>query len=141
MPPIPPLGAPGPTATSPAGRVEPASGFRVPEAATDLPAAAERPVAIGTTGGLAALLATQELADPQLRDRAARRHAAVTLDTLARLQAALLGGDADAQAAGEALGRLAALAAQPAPADPGLAAITRAVAVRARVELARRTSE
>jgi hypothetical protein len=138
MPPIQPLASSGPTATTPCGRADRASGFSVPLGTPAATTAPESASPIQAASGLAALLATQELADPRLRDRAARRHATATLDALAALQAALLGEPDDGGMGGDALGRLAALAGQPVPADPGLAALTRAIALRAAVELARR---
>ncbi len=137
MPPIQPLGSTTASPTATTGRAGPASGFSVPAGPPGPASPPEAAAPMQATSGLAALLATQELADPRLRDRAARRHATATLDALAALQAALLDGEAGGAMAGQALGRLAALAGQPAPADRALAALTRAIALRAAVELAR----
>jgi hypothetical protein len=92
--------------------------------------------------GLDALLALQETAastgDPATRDREARRHGRDLLEELAALQRALLSGAAG-DAGDPALGRLGALLqSMPAATDPGLAAVLRAVSLRARLELARR---
>jgi hypothetical protein len=81
-----------------------------------------------------AMLASQEIDDPHLRARTARRQAGAILDTLSRLQASLLGTEEDTAATA----RLAALATLPTPDDPALATLTRAIATRAAVELARR---
>ncbi len=129
MPGIDPIS--GRPAILPADRVPGgASGFRVPDApgpAAALPGVSE----------VAPLLVAQELDDPLLRDRAARRQAHAVLDSLAELQARLLDGGDD----GTTTARLAALARMPSPADPALAGVTRAIAVRAAVELARRSPE
>ncbi len=71
------------------------------------------------------------------RDAAARRRAASILDELSGLQAELLGGRADPGR----LARLAALGEGEEGLDSGLRDAVRAVALRARVELARRTSD
>ena len=72
-------------------------------------------------------------ADATARDRDARRHGNATLRALASAQAALLGGASDA--ARQSLAVLVRTA--PSASDPGLAAVLRAIAVRAAVELAR----
>ena len=68
------------------------------------------------------------------RDAAARRRAASILDELQGLQAELLGGRADPAR----LARLAALQSGEEGADPALREAVRAIALRARIELARR---
>lgn len=68
------------------------------------------------------------------RDAAAQRRAASLLDELQGLQAELLGGQPDALR----LARLAALQTGEEGVDPQLNAIVRAIALRARVEIARR---
>ncbi len=79
------------------------------------------------------LLAMQEASSEPAKDRDARRHGKAMLDALARLQRALLGGGGV-----DALESLANLVrATPQPDDPGLAAVQRAVLVRAAVELQR----
>jgi hypothetical protein len=71
------------------------------------------------------------------RDRAARRHAEAMLGELRTLQLEILGR----AASGAALERLAGLARDlPEAADAGLAATLGWLAVRARIELARRES-
>jgi len=83
---------------------------------------------------LPGLLALQEAGVEAPGDRAARRRGRDILAALAALQRGLLDGDS-----GEALPALARLARDlPPAADPGLDAVLRAVALRARVELARR---
>jgi len=76
----------------------------------------------------------QEAESGIVRDWAARQRARRMVDALARLQRAMLGGPADPAASQEladlAMGSLDA-------ADPALRATLGAVAVRARVELAR----
>lgn len=82
--------------------------------------------------GLPLLLAVQER-DGDAQDGAARRHGSQMMDALAALQRALLG-----EGGGAELQRLASLArAAPPASDPALAAVQRAVLVRAAVELAR----
>jgi hypothetical protein len=80
------------------------------------------------------LLAVQEDGERSGRDAAARRRAHTILDELRGLQAELLGGRADAAR----LARIAALGDGEDGADPGLREAVRAVALRARIELARR---
>lgn len=72
--------------------------------------------------------------DGAARDAEAERRAVAMLDALARLQLARLDGQADAAA----LERLAVEAEGEAGADPALAAVMAGIALRARVELARR---
>ncbi len=86
---------------------------------------------------LDAMLALQEAEAEAARDRNARRHGKALLDALAELQRALLAESDDQE--GPALHRLAALLeAPPDAANPALAGVLRALALRARVELARR---
>lgn len=82
----------------------------------------------------AGLLALQESAPAAERDARARRRGAAMLDELARLQADLLAGRAEPGR----LEALAALAGGDAGADPALAAAVAAIALRVRIELARR---
>jgi hypothetical protein len=115
------------------GRTPPAatSGFSVSETGGDTTRAkpAEAMAAVGLDG----MLAVQEAADAEERDRRARRHGRLLLAELAALQRELLsGGDASLQ-------HLAELAeAVPVAADPALAAVMRGIVLRARVEIARR---
>ena len=104
------------------------SGFRVPQAR----AAATGPAPGVEEVGLAGMLALQEVPDPELADREARRRGLDILVALAELQRALLGpGGADPA-------RLAALAAAvPQADDPALRAVVAAITLRARIEAAR----
>lgn len=96
--------------------------------------AARTPAGAVAPAALLGLLAVQEAEGAAARDRDARRRGKQMLDELARLQRALLTGRADR----DGLRALAALAAESGDAaDPALATLVRAVAVRARVELAR----
>ena len=89
---------------------------------------------VATTGIVAtSLLALQEDESGLRHDREARQHGTDVVDELTSLQCALLGGD------GPDLAQLARLAARPVTAaDPALAAVLRAVRLRASIELARR---
>lgn len=83
----------------------------------------------------ACMLILQEIGAETPQDRAAGRHGRALLSALARLQRQLLGAPDD----GAALHELAELAASvPSATDPAVAAVLRAVVLRARVELARR---
>lgn len=121
------IGRAGP-AYAPRGvvRVPPPSAFRLPgEAAPGIQAA--------TPVTLPSLLAMQEAGQDAVRDREAREHGEALLHGLAALQRALLGGGDPGT-----LTRLAALVRRaPAPADPRLLAVQRALLVRVAVELAR----
>lgn len=116
------------------GAARSASGFSVGGPGTAGAAAAgtvsvSAPAAVGCS-----LLAVQENGGRAGRDATARRRAASILDELQGLQAELLGGRADSAR----LARLAALQSGEDGADPGLRDAVRAVALRARIELARR---
>jgi hypothetical protein len=116
------------------GAARPAGGFSlggagVGAAAAGGPAAASATAAVGLS-----LLAVQENGGRAGRDAAARRRAASLLDELQGLQAELLGGRPDPGR----LGRLAALQTGEDGAEPELREAVRAVALRARIELARR---
>jgi len=116
----------------PAGTGRPArgpAGFRVANGR----AAAAGPATAPEEVSLAGMLALQELPDPELADREARRRGQDLLAELAALQRDMLGaGGADS-------GRLARLAeAVPTAADPGLRAVVAGIALRARIEIARR---
>lgn len=108
-------------------------GFRAPGSAgptTGMAGAA----AAAAPASLLGLLALQEGETDAARDRAARRHGEGLLKELAALQRGLLGSE---EAPG-ALARLAELSGHmPEAADPGLAGAVRAVALRARIEIAR----
>ncbi len=90
--------------------------------------------ALAAPMALAGMLALQEAEGSAVGDRAARRHGQALLSRLTRLQRALLAGPADPGLLDE-LARL--VEAQPPAADPALAGVLRAIAVRVRVELAR----
>ena len=84
---------------------------------------------------LSGLIVLQDAEPP--RDRAARRRGQDILAALAELQRGLLGGEE-----GGALSRLASLIGElPQAADPRLGSVLAAVALRARIELARRGAE
>jgi Class II flagellar assembly regulator len=85
--------------------------------------------------GLESMLTLQAVDEAAERDRGARRHGAALIAALSDLQRALLASD-DPAAAMRLLTDLAA--GDPGAHDPGLAAILRAVILRARVEVARR---
>lgn len=117
-------------AAAPAGQRAARGGFRLPDAAPE-PAATRAATSVAApTPGLVVLRED----DRRRRDARARQRATALLDELALLQRALLNGSADPAA----LERLAALAEGEDAADPALAAILAAVALRARIELARR---
>jgi hypothetical protein len=84
--------------------------------------------------GLEGMLALQSVDESQERDRAAHKRGKAMLAALSRLQRAVLGGD-DPAVTLRALSELAVDG--PPAADPGLAAILRAVVLRSRVEVAR----
>ena len=105
-----------------------AGGFRV----ADAPAGSGASTAAAPVG-LSGLLAMQEAEAGFVQDREARRHGQAVMAELAALQRELLGGG------GASLDRLAALGRHsPQAADPRLAAVLRAVQMRAQIELARR---
>ncbi|HEX7389221.1 MAG TPA: flagellar assembly protein FliX [Acidiphilium sp.] len=125
---IPPLDRPRPAATAAAApHPGTSAGFTV---------TGPRPEPAGAMAltGLAGLIAVQDDDSPARRDRNAWRSGRRTLDALGQIQAALLGDDRNTALAalGDAVGRMTD------PADPALGAITAAIRLRARVELARR---
>jgi hypothetical protein len=106
----------------------PAGGFSVPADRAAGPASEVAGVSLG------GLLALQEAEAEPAGDRQARRRGRRLLDELAALQRDLLGGEVTE----ERLATLAALLADvPPAADPDLRAAVAAVALRARLELAR----
>jgi hypothetical protein len=107
-------------------------GFRVGGATTEASAAqaAQGPAAASAIG----LLSLQETAPAAERDARARRRGDAMLRELAALQRDLLAGRADAGR----LQVLADLAAGEAAADPALAEAIDAIALRVRIEIARR---
>ncbi len=129
------LGGPGRSAAVGRGRLAQtgAAGFALPETPAVAPEAGSVSAA-APSALIGAMLALQEAEPNSSRNRAARRHGETMLGELRALQVGLLGGAAEAGT----LRRLARLAeALPEAADPKLAALVRAVALRARVELAR----
>ncbi len=102
------------------------------DAAPNAPAAIFAPAPVG----LHSLLALQEAEADDIQDRAARRHAGSMLAELALVQRALLQVDAAGLAA--SLSRLDRLTRGGVPAnDPRLAAVVRAITLRAAIEAAR----
>ena len=120
--------APSSAATS---RVHGAGGgFRMPDGGQ---AAATPGVGPTMAVGLAGMLALQEVQGQAVGDREARRHGHDMLAELVALQRSLLGPDAAAN-----LARLARLAeAVPTATDPTLREAISAIALRARIEIAR----
>jgi len=126
------IGGIGAPAAAPVRQGVAAAGFRVAEQGA--PGAVRAPAGAAAPSALLGLLAVQEAEADAARDRSARKRGKQMLDELSRLQRALLAGRVDP----DGLRSLAALATDPAEAaDPALAATLRAVAVRARIELAR----
>jgi hypothetical protein len=110
-----------------------AATFRLPETASEASEAAAPP-GEATAVSLGTLLAAEALDREAVHDRAARRQGQAVLAGLTALQRALLEGGDPAVA----LERLAGLVANlPQATDPCLAALLEAIALRARVELAR----
>lgn len=115
------------------GKSRPAAGFSLGGAGANAAAAETAATAAPAPVGLF-LLETQENGERSARDGAARRRAASLLDELRGFQAELLGGRPDPAR----LARLAALRTGEEGADPALRDAVRAIALRARIELARR---
>ncbi len=120
-----------------AGLVAPAhppaagTGFTLP----GVPSPASIAAAEISPAAMAGLLALQEGVSGYRRDPAARRAGEALLGALSALQRALLAGGGEAAV----LARLRALLADMPPAeDPALAAALAAIALRCRIELARR---
>ena len=124
----------GPPRLPIARRENPRGGFSVGADAAHAPASpqateAASPAAVGS------LLALQEQAGDERENRQSRRRAQELLQLLAALQRALLQGRDDA----DSLRNLAALVERlPTAPDPALQSIMQSIALRARVELARR---
>jgi hypothetical protein len=123
----------GPAGTAKGARA--ASGGAAFDVPSSLSPSAPAPLAASAApSALSGLIALQEAESDRVGDRAARRRGRDLLDELARLQRDLLAGGATSAR----LKRLAALLeGLPTPADPGLGEALAAVALRARVELAR----
>lgn len=113
-------------------QVREAGGFRLPKAEGAGAAAISASAEVGLEG----MLALQELPSEEVADREARRRGHDLLEALAAMQRGLLGlEEADPQ-------RLARLAeAVPDASDPGLRAAVAAIALRARIEVARAEME
>jgi hypothetical protein len=121
------VGAPPPVSGG-TRQVRDAGGFRMPKSESAPTSGIAGPAAIGTPS----MLALQEMPDPHLADREARRRGQDILAALAALQRALLGaGPIDA----DALARLAKDV--PQASDPALRAAVAALVLRARIEAAR----
>lgn len=121
------VGAPPPAAGSPR-RLPESGGFRLPRADSAATAGVAGTAAIGTPS----MLSLQEMPDPHLADREARRRGQDILAALAALQRALLcAGPIDA----DTLARLAQDV--PQASDPALRAAVAALVLRARIEAAR----
>lgn len=103
-------------------------GFALPDAE----ASQEAQVTTGIQPGLG-LIGLQQGWSAAERDESAARRGGAILNELARLQLAMLSGDADVRS----LSRLASLAEGEAGADPVLREIIDGISLRARVELAR----
>jgi hypothetical protein len=126
------LAPPTPTAVRARRLAGPRQFYIDDDAAPDAPAAVFAPAPIS----LYSLLALQEAEADDVQDRAARRHAGSMLAELASIQRALLQADAAGMAA--ALSRLDGLRRDGVLAnDPRLAAVVRAIAMRAAIEAAR----
>lgn len=108
-----------------------AAGFQIPQQADAATGPAPPPPASPLDG----VLALQEQETDAPRNRQARRHGQALIEALAALQHSLLDGS-DNRAKLEHLAMLAQTC--PDAADPALTAILGALALRARVELARR---
>ena len=120
------------------GGARPASGFTVPGAAASAGTASGTAAAAPAAAVGLALLAAQERGGRGGgRNAAARRRAAAILDELTGLQAELLGGRRDP----DRLVRLAALQGGEEGEDPVLRDALRAVSLRARIEMARRSGQ
>jgi hypothetical protein len=125
------IGGPGPL-TRDAGRA--AEGhFTVEDAVAPLSQNAR--LSSASPIGLESMLALQGVSESVERDRVARKHGTATIAALSKLQRAMLAGQDPSQLL-SALNELTAN--MPIAGDPGLGAILRAVALRARVEIARR---
>jgi Class II flagellar assembly regulator len=107
-------------------------GFTLGLAASGAAQGPERAMAVASLGF--GLLGLQESGEEAARDQAAARRANFLLDELQGLQADLLGDGANPLR----LARLAALGEGDDGADPGLRDAVQAIALRARIELARR---
>ncbi len=128
------VGGPPAPAAGASRRRGAAGGFHLPEAAGG---AAAKGVAPAMAVGLSAMLALQEMPDPAVGDREAHRHGREMLEELAALQRELLAG-VGANPGPADRRRLARLAGTvPQAADPGLREAVAAIALRARLELAR----
>lgn len=135
------VGSTTPAAPQDRGAAVPQGGpaFHVGEAPAG-PASAAAPPPAAPPAALDGMLAVQEQAGEQLRDREARRHAQSVLAALAALQRSLLAGEGETAAdglAGACAALRAALGGTVLAADPALAALVGAVEIRAKVVLAR----
>lgn len=126
------LASPTPTAGRARRLAGPGQFYIDDDAAPNAPAALAAPAPVS----LHSLLALQEAEADDVQDRAAKRHAGSMLAELALIQRALLQADAAGMAA--SLSRLDGLTRDGVLAhDPRLAAVVRAIAMRAVIEAAR----
>ncbi|MFC0408916.1 flagellar assembly protein FliX [Roseomonas elaeocarpi] len=119
----------GPVAGGNRARRAAAGGFTLPEETTEAGTA----TAAAPLAAVGLLAIQEEPDDPAERDRQGRQRAAAMLEELQALQRELLSGRADPAR----LERLASLAEGRAASDPVLADALSAIALRARVEIAR----
>ena len=129
------VGGVGRAAAARSGGARPAAsagGFFVAAGAGPGAAAAPAPAAPVSVD---ALLVLQEMGGENVRDRGARRHGEAMLRLLAALQRARLGGGGELATAVAELGGL--IRGCPDAADPALRQLVSAIALRARIELAR----
>ena len=134
--PLDPLGRPGAaTPLRSLRRAATGAAFDVSFAETTAPAAAETS-ATGSVGAVNPMLLHELAVDgEERRDREAHQHGTDVLELLAALQRGLLGAKVETLP----MERLLSLVEHPPEAaDPGLAAVTRAIVLRARIEIARR---
>ena len=134
--PLSPLGRAGQAAIlRPTRRASTGDAFNVSLAETGEPAAAETNAA-GRVDAVNPMLLHQLAVDgEERRDREAHRHGTDVLELLAELQRGLLGAKVETLP----MERLLSLVENPPEAaDPDLAAVTRAIVLRARIEIARR---
>ena len=129
------LGRSGPTTVTRPRRSAASGRFQVDDT-SELGASALGSPATPALVGLEGLLALQEAEGDAVSDRTTRRHAGAMLAELSAMQRALLQGDAAGLTAAAAC--LSGLAHQGAAAlDPRLAAVMRAITLRAAIEAGR----
>ena len=134
--PLNPLGRPTAAATPrPVRRTGTGAVFDMSLGETPEPATSETTGA-GPVGAVNPMLLHELAVDgEERRDREAHRHGTDVLELLAELQRGLLAAKVETLPMERLLSLVENL---PAAADPGLAAVTRAIVLRARIEIARR---